>query len=259
MDAQPLLTECVVDAATRQAYIGYAAGLGLPVLKLRHEHGGTVAICGSGPSLRTQLDVLRAWPGEVWAINNALNYLIDEGVCVTGFVALDPQDDIADCVAKRHPNVKYYISSVCHPKVFQMLTGLDVMVWHALQHDCQNPPGELQVSGGMFTSHRAPVVAYVRGFRDIHIFGCDASFDRGSYAWEDAEGDGSLCGYTDVITVRAGGKLFRTSPILMHQAAFFARMADTFPCPLHFHGEGLTQTFVAAPIHQLQTEGAEAA
>ena len=139
---------------------------------------GVVSICGSGPSLA---DTYQDMQGDVFAINNALKFLLEHGV-VPKFAMFW---DAAECVeqfAIPHPEITYLVGARCHPKVFERLRDCKIIVWHAGgDHNIKEflearQINEPMVNGGSAGVTRALYLAYAIGKREFHLYGADSSY-----------------------------------------------------------------------------------
>ncbi len=200
---------------------------------------GPIAIVGGGPSLKSELDNLRAFPGPVMGCGTVHDYLITNGVIPKYHINGEPD---ADGVVLRwfqhpHPDVTYLLASFCPADIFDALADYNVRVWHlALPEGPRLPDfrGEPTVLGGSFIVGRAWPLAVVLGHTDFHFFGFDCSFP------EDCESQHAYeYGWTKEEPVAAIylGRRFVTTPGLMHQLENFVKMLvsadDKFQITIH--------------------------
>lgn len=159
----------------------------------RGNHEYPVAVCGGGLSLTPCLEELRAWPGDIWAINDTADYLLSHGIGCTMFT-IDPLHR----ATKAH---KRLLASCCDPSLFDG----DVRVFDLAEH------AEGGIPGGSTSAARAAVLSLRMGYPGASFFGCDSSFE-----------DRTHCDRHEVwpeqLIVRAGGVDFRTSPQMYMQA-----------------------------------------
>lgn len=185
MKAKLVESVCVVDDAGRLANLKSNLARGLPVCGDIPERKEPLAIVGSGPSLAGHLEEIKDWPGEVWAINGAYDYLLDNGLIADGFVAIDPLPGLAEYVQNPQKETKFYIASTCDPSVIDALEGHEVWLWHAFNDDnSAYPEGQKLIIGGTTVVTRAPFLALVLGWRDITLMGVDSSYSpEGPYCY----------------------------------------------------------------------------
>lgn len=249
-----LETICVVDLDGRSANLERNLQRGLPWAGREPEREGQLAIVGSGPSVRTRLDKLRQWPGEIWAINGAYDYLLTEGIIPHGFWGIDPLPGLAGYVKNARPETTFYIAATCDPSVFDALAGHKVVLWFpACEQDASYPEDAVLVTGGVTVLTRAPYGALMMGWRDITIFGADSSFDEdddrrycyqhGTYA-EDSQA------IFNVVTLD-GETRFLTEINLMKQVANFGVIHNQFRGMLKFDCDGLMAAWLEAPTQDI--------
>jgi hypothetical protein len=172
--------DCVYDKETRQKHVDSAVARALPLCIRRVPRKGKVAIVASGPSATDYVDLLKSWDGEIWGINGAFVWMMRRGIKPTAFVGLDPEpilkDYLIDC-----PDVTYYLATQVHPDVFAHLEGKNIRLWFPADGQVKYPFGAQLVYGGTTCLGRAPNLAYMLGYREVHIFGCDSSFTNKSH------------------------------------------------------------------------------
>lgn len=183
--AKPVDSVCVVDADGRIANLKSNMARGLPVSTEMPKRDDPLAIVGSGPSVSTSLAELREWPGAIWAINGAYDYLLSQDIVPHGFVAIDPLPGLVEYVQNPHPETTFYIASTCDPSVLDALDGHNVILWHAASEDTfELPGGSKPIFGGTTVVTRAPFLAIMQGFRSITMFGVDSSYEEtGPYCY----------------------------------------------------------------------------
>lgn len=167
-----------------------AAAKGLPRVSCR-KRDHPVAVAGGGPLL--DVEALRQWPGEIWAINHTADYLLDRGIdCI--FFSVDPAP-ITTTAARR------LIAACCDPALHDGIVECFELAEQA----------EGGISGGTTTATRAPLLAFSMGYRGVTFFGCESSFTSVDHIDREE-------GSPNQMIVRANGKLFRTNPQMLIQA-----------------------------------------
>jgi len=138
-----------------------------PKLPKKEPHGGKLAVVGGGPSVIDYLDELRAWDGEIWAINATAKWLKNHGI-KSKFITVDPgvlPKETVDGVEEA------YLATLCNPQ----LRGLFPKVSFFDMYET-NPEG---ITGGTTTASRSLSLAIHQGFYDITLYGCEGSFTIG--------------------------------------------------------------------------------
>lgn len=213
----------VASAATVEANRRYARGLGLPEIGQNGPSRVPLAVVGGGHSIPDFISELRAWPGEVWAINGTYAWCAEHNIPAT-FYSIDPMPGIADLV--RGASRAVLADTVC-PEAFQTCpnvtlarTGLD-----AILHDTSS-------------ASTAPMIAAEGGYTGVTFFGCEGSFPP----------NGTTHAYKDVpmsrVLVRCGGEEYMTDPGFLMQTEFIAGLARALPGYISARGKG----FLAALI-----------
>lgn len=244
--------DCVYGPELRQAAIDGAVARNLPWCIRRVPRKGKVAIVASGPSAAESVDLLKEWDGEIWGINGAFAWLMHRGVKPTAFVGLDPEPILKDYLIKTPDDATYYLASQAHPDVFDFLAGKNVRLWFPADSGVKFPFGAVPIYGGSTCLGRAPNLAYLLGWRDVHIFGGDSSYTAKSHVYGE---QGELPAGTFPIEMH--GDVYMTTRQMLQQACEFteqmvewARPGDDGDAPLSvsLYGDGLMQAMYAKTL-----------
>lgn len=231
---------CVVSEEVERNVKATLATDYAPLTPLLSETGiGSCSIVGSGPSLHG------SWPhmkGDVFACNAAHDFLIGKGVKPKYAMLWDAHPVVATMFAPTR-DVTYLVASRCHRDVFGKLEGHDVRVWHA-QADEEPTRGLLEamgrmeplVLGGSAAVTRCMYLATAMGYRELHLFGVDGSFDKGeTHVRKSAVEEKPMRVYLD-------GEWFDTTAWLCGQAEDFKLIGPilrNLGVELIVHGTGL--------------------
>lgn len=160
-----------------------------PMVKVREHVGGTVAVCGSGPSMGNheilrELRTVQRKGGKVHAINRCHDFLLTKGIKPDSASLLDPIPHVADYIKPRK-DVEYFIGFQCHPDTFDVFDKADIQkyIWYCRTSaliDSQLTPQELAYAVPSRTSTnglRSVMLGYMRGFREFHFFGFDSCYE----------------------------------------------------------------------------------
>lgn len=240
--------ECVADIDTRQAYIDSALKRDLPRCVTRPRHNRKVAIVASGPSVTDYVDFLKEWDGEIWGINRSFEWMRHRGIKPTGFIGLDPEWFLQECLPVMPDDVTYYLAAQVHPCVFDHLQGKNVRLWFMADGQVKQPANAHQVYGGSTALGRAPNLAYLLGFRDVHIFGGDSSYTHKTHVH-----GGELP--ENWVPVELDGTVYKTNRMMLSQACEFADQMVEWakgkdPLNVTLYGNGLMQALFK---HQCDT------
>ncbi len=234
--------DCVEDKETRQKYIDHAVSLNIPRVFPRRKRKGKVAIVGSGPSATDCVDMLKDWKGEIWGINRSFEWMRHRGIKPTGFLGIDPEWILKECLPNIPEDVTYYLASQVHPCVFEHLKDRKVKLWHMADSEVKHPPGAYPIYGGSTCLSRAPNLAWALGYREVHIIGGDSSYTHKTHVH-----GGELP--SNCVIAEVLGQKFKTNKMMMSQAVEFveqmvewAMMKD--PLSVSIYGDGLMQAMI---------------
>lgn len=216
-----------------------ALARGLPEVAGCRRHGHTLSVAGGGPSLS---DTAKQMTGFIASVNGSLGYLLDKGIVPHICGILDPGSHMPDVITADR-RVRYYVASICDPKVFDKLKDCEVRLWHPTSVTGGTGLLELrggdwlQIGGGSTMGLRWVNLGYILGFRTFHLHGLDSSFrGEATHAYADRDRTG------DILTV--GGR--RTRANFLEQVADFFDMLEIFareaePVTFEVFGDGLLQ------------------
>ena len=244
-----------IEASLRRKYI--------PFTDLLNKEQGTVSIVGSGPSLKETWRDLKKRRGDIVACNASNQFLLERGI-VPKYVMIFDADILAEeFVTTPHEDVTYLLASRCHPKLFEHLEGYRVVVWHA-KGDLnierlleKNKRMEPMIGGGSAAVTRSMFMVHPMGYRDMHLYGADSSYNnaetKSRYARSVIERD-DLQGSSDASHIRrsttvekflaigVNGRVFHTTPWMAGQAEDFKVLAPSLQrlgMKISVHGDGL--------------------
>ena len=240
--------------------IHYSLSLGLTELGLSPcKHDGTFVIVGSGPTLKNHIkDIIKEQRAgrPICAINGAADYLTFHNVIPDLFLTTDPRP-MPQNFKYRNPKTVYLIASRCHPdtlnSVMAISKGTNVMLWHAWMDKAETDElinqKKIGIGGGTTSGLRAINVAYVMGFRKVHMYGLDSCLDE-----EGAKRvmDGKMADEVKTIDVIVGGRRFVCNMAMAQQADDFQGVYDIMPdMKITSFGDGL----ISAIIEQRKAQG----
>ena len=235
--------DCIADIMTRQEYIDSAVARGLPRVIQRKKRKGKVAVVGSGPSVTNCVDILKDFDGEIWGINRSFEWMRHRGIKPTGFLGIDPEWFLSECLIETPADVTYYLASQVHPGVFDKLKDHNVRLWFMADSEVKQPFGAYEIYGGTSCLTRAPNLAYALGYRDVHIFGGDSSYTHKTHVHGGEIPEGS-------VKAEVGGIVYTTNKPMMSQACEFVEQMPEWargkdPIQVTIYGEGLMQAMLA--------------
>jgi uncharacterized Rossmann fold enzyme len=222
----------------------------LPWLDYVDAHDGHVVIVGGGPSAKEKIEDIKwrqSLGQQVWALNGAAKWLKEQGVYVDAQVIADARPEnlafvrYGQIMLPRGPK-EHFLASQCDPSLFDAVNK--VTVWHSnapgvadLLKDEKARPVHL-IGGGSTVGLSAMVIASVKGYRKIHLYGFDSSIKATEHhAYEQASNDKDL-----IVDVLAGDQTFRATPWMVQQAEEFVPLAAALAedgCIITVAGDGL--------------------
>jgi hypothetical protein len=213
----------------------------------------TVGIVLGGPTLKeTFPDLLEKKKNgmPVVAVNGSYQYCIKNGLFPSGMIMLDSREFNNRFVLPLTEGCKYFISSQCHPSVFENLKDSKVWIWHCAGDDnfdlLKEVYGEeyYPIMGGATVALRAVHLLRMLGFPKFEMYGFDSCIIGEHHAYEQPENDGE-----EVLNVVVSGREFLCTAAHYHQAKEFVDMiAKTGEYyDLAVHGDGLISHIIKNP------------
>lgn len=218
--------------------------------ELLFKQKGAVAVVGSGPSLKKNWHKLRYFNGDIIACNASCQFLLGKGITPAYMFCFDADPLMLEFMTP-HPDITYLLASRCPPKAFEIIKGCKLSIWHAngdmhIERLLQEAGKftEPMISGGTAAITRCMVLAQTMGYKTIHLWGADSSFDNG---------DTHIRQSTTVerrMFVSAGGREFETAPWMALQVEDFKKLApvlrDQYGIKFVVHGDGLMPQVAAS-------------
>lgn len=210
-------------------------------------HDGTALVVAGGPSLALTLQSIKSHQAngaKLFALNKSPYFLIRHGIIPDAHVLLDAAPFVTDYVHRQVRMERYY-SSQCDPAVLD-LAGDELILWDPfIEGICEAVPEAKGpfIGGGTTVGTRAIGLCYMLGYRQIHVYGLDSSYD-GADGHAYAQSD-----YMTMLDVTFQNKKYRTPPQLLAQAQEFQNLLPEIlgqGVELHIHGEGLIPDIAAS-------------
>lgn len=253
----PVTMLCNTDDEARKANIRTNAARDMPWFRSSAAHDGVAILCGSGPSIRDDLDAIKDWidrGATVFALNGAARWLNSHDIAPHYQVMIDARRENGDLIgAANH----YLLASQCHPAVIDAVetrTTLVHLLWDHLDDCLPAHDADYTVIGSAASCGPvAAFLAYAMGFRELHLYGYDSSHKSfgDSHALRQPINDGEPCAQ-----VMWDGKTYLTSLVMKQQAEQFFNVKlalEQIGATVHVHGEGLLPDMVRT-LSQIETE-----
>jgi len=239
----PYALTAAIDVPTRHLHMAYAIKQGFPRLGQTPIHPtDSISIACYGPSLK---DTWQSLTRPIMSVSGALQFLAERGVIPDYHVDMDPREEKVQQLTPVIDGVDYLMASVCHPRVWDLLRGQKVTLWHGvsgketLDFLKRYDPNQLLISGGSAVGLAAIQIGGLLGVRHFEIHGMDGSIRDGE------RHAGPHYGHKQGgIQWDAGGVTYQTSKIMSNAVAEMLNMIEQFPIFCVFHGEGLQQALV---------------
>lgn len=200
----------------------HCSRLGLPKVGESGPVLFNLAVVGGGPSLINHIDELKDWEGEIWAVNGAFLWCIENSIDAT-FYTIDAKDTLIGTAEKANRAI---LGNMCDPAVFAAVIG-PVEVFDIDENPC-----------GTTSVCTAPMVAAARGHGHVTFFGCESSFADKIHAYSWADQNASR------VLVECGGAEYLTTPQLIMQAEYLAEIAREIPSFIEVRGRGLLPALI---------------
>lgn len=212
-------------------------------------------IVGGGPSMKDSLAAIKDHKRrglKIVTVNNALRYLTKHGITPHAHVMLDAREENLSMVESAPKSVRYFLASQVHPCVFDALSGHDVVLWHngmgsgedlmeIIKPWFDEGPNQrpcVLVPGGGTVGLRAINLAWLSGYKKIHLYGFDSSYaEDDHHAYPQALNDGE-----PTQEVVLGDKKYRCARWMIRQAMEFQEHYLTLRdqgITIRVHGRGL--------------------
>lgn len=198
----------------------YSKGLNYPPPKATARK---LAIVGGGGSAKDHLAELDIWDGEIWGVNGAASWLIENGVDATLFT-------ISPCKYPPHylnGVTKAIFAHHCDPWLFDTLKAATVFAFDS------NGVGPTSVCAAI------PLTLDM-GYEEISLFGCEASYCGDTHVYQNIPDPSEML-------VRVNGADYRTNIGYFMQTRLLAHLIMEAPNYCKDRSGGLLSAVVADP------------
>jgi len=228
--------------------------LGLPQVRpYETQWDKVVGLALGGPTLKeTFPDLLEKRKNgmPVITVNGSHRYCMTNGLIPSAMIMLDSREFNNRFVYPLVEDCKYFISSQCHPSVFENLKDSKVWIWHCAGDDNFDLLKEVYgseyfpIMGGATIALRAVHMLRMLGFHKFELYGFDSCIMEDHHAYEQPENDGE-----EVLDVMVSGKEFLCTAAHYHQAKEFVDMISKTGehYDLAVHGDGLISHIIKNP------------
>lgn len=229
-------------------------------MQLSEAHDGVAVMLGGGASINDNVEEIRALKDSgatIFAMNAASQWARGHGIEVDYQVIVDAKEEtssLVDSGANEH-----LFASQCNPKTLERAKNLTL--WHLEIGGVEEyfPPervkrgGYVLLGGGASVGNSALCVAYSQGYRDLHVFGYDSSYQDGkSHAYSQPMNE-----FMPTTDVTWAGKTYTVSVAMKAQAEKFQITSQSLKnagCKFHVYGDGLLQAMYRAKATDLSEQ-----
>lgn len=209
------------------------------------EHDGHAVIVAGGPSMADQIEdiKMRAAHGQkIFSMNGSHKFLADNGIVADCHVMIDARPENEQFVPV---GMHCFYASQVHPSVFEKAKakGNYITLWHSyadgIQEITESDPRETSfVGGGSSVGLKAIIIAYLLGFRTLHLYGFDSSYrDEQNHAYPQPLNDNEK-----TMEVKFNGQSYKVAPWMATQVEEFKAIAPqliSMGCTITMRGTGL--------------------
>lgn len=188
-------------------------------------HTDQAVIVGGGPSLDQtfpEIQFRKALGQTIIACNGAAKWLNERGLVPDAQIIIDARTENARFVVEAQAR-QHWLASQCDPAVFDA-AGQDAMLFHMnTEGVAAILPKDREahlISSGTTVGLAAMAVAYVQGYRYLHLHGFDSSYEGAHHAYPQAQNDAD-----SVVDVSVDGEKFRAAPWMVRQVQDFQTLA----------------------------------
>ena len=220
---------CVPDKNI-QANIKYNTTLNDNVLVECAKHDELAVMISGGPSFKDHLKEIKRLSRRknvrTVCVKHSHDPLIEAGIIPWGCMLLDPRPHVQDFIENPHPDVIYFVASMCHPSTMDRLLERKAKIWTYHAHvgageERAIPKGQIMISGGSTSAIRGIAVLNALGFRRFRLYGYDSCY----FEKPDMK-ERTKTGQQKYIEVEAAGRKFWTDTELLAQAQDFDKVLE---------------------------------
>ena len=193
------------------------------------------AVVGGGMSVQSRLNILRTWPGDVFGINDTVEYLSNNNI-PSFLYAIDVSP------------IPYRKGSLCRGALLasranhiQFTDMKDKPIW-VFDLVEENPTDGIE--GGPTAVCRTPHLLLKMGYRKVHYFGIDGSFNDANSTHVSGF---SRAAYENMIIINAGGKDYYTNAAFMLQSECMLKYITDYKDFLILESDGLIKAMMDDP------------
>lgn len=219
----------IISKETARDHQAWWRASGTPYVR-RSSKDGPLAVVGGGPSIERHITTLQEWPGDIWAVNQTVQWCRGHGIQATLFSAdADPILARPQFTAGNPPALFADIVDPALAGVLSDMTLFDL--------------GQNVLAYQGTTATCAAVLGPFMGHSQVTFFGCDSCYTpERTHAYRQEERQGKL-----FEVIAANGERFATDAALEMQAAFLSQAIREFPQLYSEASGGLLRAMIFDP------------
>ena len=151
-------------------------------------------ICSGGPSLQNDIDKLKvahADPSKrLFCVKSSHDLLIKNDIIPWGCLLLDPRAHVIDFIEHPHPDIRYFVATMCHPSTLDRLMEAGAKIYGYNAHVGSGEQDALKdfvpkkttqswailIAGGSTAAIRGVSVLHALGFKRFELYGFDSCY-----------------------------------------------------------------------------------
>ena len=232
---------CNVEMAKIAANIRHNSARDIVHLDQLPAKESSVLLIGGGPSMKNCIEEIRekAKNSIIIAMNGSADYLAENGIKPDIQIGIDARAENLRFFKKRSA-AQYYLASQCDPAIFDFIG--DAILFHIALVDWDqylpDTKPAMAIGGGHSVGMYAMSLAYVLGFRKMHLYGYDSSYredEHHAYSQQSNDDD-------PVIEAYVNDRTYKTTNWMVVQVNEFkdlSRELAQMGCTITTHGDGL--------------------
>lgn len=232
---------CVPDTMI-QENIKASLARNLHQVPLCRAHERRAVICSGGPSLVSYVPMIAQHKKRgdlLFCVKHAHDELIARGVVPWGCILLDPRQHVKDFIENPHPDVNYFVSSMCHPTTYEKLVEKKAKIWvyHAAVGAGEEKllTGKPMIPGGPASAIRGLTLLYHLGFRKFDTYAWDCYYPvKPDLSLKDANGQPRY------VEVSINNRIFWSDYERLAEFQFFEKaiLTQLGGIDINVHGDG---------------------
>lgn len=200
-----------------------------------------IALVGYGPTLKVWWKQLHDYK-YIMSTSGAHKFLLERDIVPTYHVDVDFRERKAIHTNPSHPDIKYLMAVIVHPKTIDNVIDRDLTLWNLKLSGVEYPKDEFVVEAYWDVGQEAIMVAKALGYRKLHLFGYDYAFE--------VETGITHAGFHNgppgtIVFAKIGERFYHTSDSLARGVIAFTQiMKDNTDLDFTIYSDGLLSAYL---------------